>query len=185
MGWKKRVCQVTDYELLERYAAGERNFAGIELVASGYRTSKHGDSIDLDGVILRDINLRGACFNKVAMIGADLTGGDLGRIFMRDCWLNEGIIRDANLCAANICNNSFYQTDLRGSNLDQISAIGTNFRGAYLRTLEYAVLAEADFREAHTDDGLICRGMNLIWRTTLPSGIIVEGPQWGTGRDAR
>ncbi len=85
MGWKKRICQVTDYELLERYASGERDFAGIKLVASGYRTSKHGDSIDLDGVILRDINLRGACFNEVAMIGADLTGADLGRIFMRDC----------------------------------------------------------------------------------------------------
>lgn len=99
--------------------------------------------------------------------------------------MNEAVVRDANLCAANICHNSFYQTDLRGSNLDRISAIGTNFRGAYLRTLEYAVLAEADFREAHTDDGSICRGMNLIWRTTLPSGIIVEGPQWGTGRDAR
>ena len=35
MKWKDKMQQVTDYELLERYANGERNFAGIKLVHSG------------------------------------------------------------------------------------------------------------------------------------------------------
>ena len=179
------VWQITDYELLESYAHGERNFAGVELIKSGYRPSKHGDSIDLDGVVLRDINLRGAYFCEVMMIGVDLSGADLGGIFLDRCCLSEGIVRDANLCATNVRHSSFCHTDLRGSDLNLINATGASFYGAYLHTLEYAVLAETNFLEAHTDNGLICRGMNLIWHTTMPDGRIIEEPQWGTGCDAR
>jgi len=179
------VWQITDYELLERYANGERNFAGIDLISSGYRPSKHGNSIDLDGVVLRDINLRGAYLNEVMMIGADFTRADLGGIFMRGCCLSEGIVRDANLRSANVRHGSFFNTDLRGSDLNQINATGASFCGAYLYTLENAVLANTNFQGAHTKNSLICRGMNLIWHTTMPDGSVIEGPQWGTGRDAR
>ena len=54
-----------------------------------------------------------------------------------------------------------------------------------LYTLENAVLANTNFQGAHTKNSLICRGMNLIWHTTMPDGSVIEGPQWGTGRDAR
>lgn len=178
------VWQITDYELLERYADGERNFAGIELIYSGYRRSKHR-GIDLDGVVLRDINLRGAYLNEVMMIGADLTGADLGGIFMRGCCLSEGIVRDANLCAANVRESGFINTDLRGSNLNFINASFAEFRGAKIQTLESAILARTNFEGAYTHKDRICRGDNLIWRTIMPDGTIVEGPQWGNGRNAR
>ena len=56
---------------------------------------------------MRDINLRGAFLYEVYLIGADLTGADLGGIFMRSCCLSEGIIQDTNLCAANVHESSF------------------------------------------------------------------------------
>ena len=168
--------EIFDHELLERYAAGERNFAGIKLLYSGWRPSKHGDSVDLDGVVLRDINLRGAYLHEVMMIGVDLTGADMGGIFLDECCLAEGIIRNANLCAANVFNSSFTNADLRETDLDHINATFASFRGAYLRTLERAILLEADFKGAHTEEGLICRCGNLIWNTTMPDGSIIKGP---------
>ncbi len=180
--------EITPEELLERYADGERNFAGIELVYSGWPSSSSKYSspgIDLDGVVLRDINLRGAYFPKVYLTGADLTGADLGGIFLNGCNLVEGIIRDASLRAANLQLSGFFDADLRGTDLDYMNASGAGFRGVQIGSFECAILAETNFKGAHTESGLICRGQNLIWNTTMPDGTIVRGPQWGNGRDAR
>ncbi|MEH2366952.1 pentapeptide repeat-containing protein [Nostoc sp.] len=182
------VWKITPEELLERYADGERNFAGIELVYSGWPSSSSKYSspgIDLDGVVLRDINLRGAYFDQVYLTGVDLTGADLGGIFMNRCNLVEGIIRDANLCAANLRQSGFFDADLRGTDLDYMNASGAGFRGVQIGSFERAILAYTDFEGAHISSNLICRGQNLIWHTTMPDGNVVEGPQWGNGRDAR
>lgn len=182
------VWKITPEELLERYADGERNFAGIELVYSGWPSSSSKYSspgIDLDGVFLRDINLRGAYFPQVYLTGVDLTGADLGGIFMRGCNLVEGIIRDANLRAANLEESGFFDADLRGTNLDYMNASGAGFRGVQIGSFERAILADANFEGAHISSGLICRGMNLIWNTTMPDGTVIRGPQWGNDRDAR
>ena len=48
-------------ELLERYARGERNFAGVDL---------HG--VDLSGAVLRNINFDRADLSEVNFSGADL-----------------------------------------------------------------------------------------------------------------
>jgi uncharacterized protein YjbI with pentapeptide repeats len=180
--------EITPEELLERYADGERNFAGIELVYSGWPSSSSKYSspgIDLDGVVLRDINLRGAYFPEVYLTGVDLTGADLGGIFMRGCNLVKGIIRDANLRAANLQFSGFFEADLRGTNLDYMNASSAGFREVQIGSFEHTILAETNFKGAHTESGLICRGQNLIWNTTMPNGTIVRGPQWGNGRDAR
>ena len=179
------IWYITPEELLEQYANGERNFAGIELVEYVSSPKYRGGIINLDGVVLRDINLRGAYFHEVYLIGADLTGADLGGIFLSNCVLNEAIVRDASLRAATIRVTSFTDADLRGGNLDWINASGCSFRGAYIRTLDRAILANTDFKGAHTESSLICRGQNLIWNTTMPDGSISHGPQWGNGRDAR
>ncbi|MEH2213471.1 pentapeptide repeat-containing protein [Nostoc sp.] len=182
------VWEITAEELLERYADGERNFAGIKLAhygLYGFRRSKYGRKLDLDGVVLRDINLRGAYLHEVYLERADLTGADLGGIFLRECSLVGAIIRDANLSAANLYWSCFDNADLRGSDLDYMNACGSTFRGTQIGYFERAILAQAEFQGAHTESGLICSGWNLIWRTTMPDGIEVEGPQWGNGRDAR
>ncbi|MEH2297275.1 pentapeptide repeat-containing protein [Nostoc sp.] len=181
------VWEITAEELLERYADGERNFAGIKLAhygLYGFRRSKHS-GLDLDGVVLRDINLRGAYLHDVYLIGADLTGSDLGGIFLDSCTLVRAIIRDANLCAATLCGSTFGDADLRGSNLNYMNASIAIFRQAQIGSFERAILAQTDFQGAHIDSGIICRGWNLIWNTTMPDGQVVRGPQWGNGRDAR
>ena len=127
------VWEITADELLERYADGERNFAGIKLAdygLYGFRRSKYGRKLDLDGVVLRDINLRGADLRNVYLIGADLTGADLGGIFLRECYLEQARICDANLFAANVRRSSFNKADLRGSDLNQINAIFGRFLGS-------------------------------------------------------
>ena len=75
------IWYITPEELLEQYANGERNFAGIELVEYVSSPKYRGGIINLDGVVLRDINLRGAYFHEVYLLGADLTGADLEEFF--------------------------------------------------------------------------------------------------------
>ncbi|MHC5830449.1 MAG: pentapeptide repeat-containing protein, partial [Nostoc sp.] len=113
--------------------------------------SKHS-GLDLDGVVLRDINLRGADLRSVYLIGADLTGADLGGIFLQSCCLEGATIRDANLFAANVTHSSFDKADLRGSILSQMNATFGHFWEVQMKSLEDAILIEADFRGAHTDD---------------------------------
>ena len=184
------VWEITPEELLERYADGERNFAGIDLIKyhrpSPYSPKQpYRDTIELENVVLRDINLRGANFEQIYLTGVDLTGADLCGIFLNGCNLVEGIIRDANLRAANLQLSGFFDADLRGTNLDYMNASSADFRGVQIGFFERAILAETNFKGAHTESGLICRGQNLIWNTTMPDGTIVRGPQWGNGRDAR
>lgn len=184
------VWEITPEELLERYADGERNFAGIDLIKyhrpSPYSPKQpYRDTIELENVVLRDINLRGANFEQIYLTGVDLTGADLGGIFMSDCRLFKGTIRDANLRAASLRFGSFFEADLRGTNLDYMNASSADFRGVQIGSFERAILAQTNFEGAHTESGLICRGMNLIWNTTMPNGSIIHGPQWGNGRDAR
>lgn len=58
MSWK-----ITAQELLDRYAAGERDFAGVDL---------HG--VDLSNAVLRGINLDRADLSEVNFTAANLSG---------------------------------------------------------------------------------------------------------------
>jgi uncharacterized protein YjbI with pentapeptide repeats len=98
--------EITPEELLVRYDDGERNFSGIKSIYS-YGAPTHYSGIDLKGIVLRDINLRGAYFEQISMVGIDFTSADLGRVFMHECNVCNAIIRDANLCAANLEGSSF------------------------------------------------------------------------------
>ncbi len=93
---------------------------------------------------------------------------------MKSCDLSSAIIRNADLRASCLDWSAFNDADLRGSNLDHMNASCANFPKVQIEPFEYAVLAGTYFKGAHTDDGMICRGQNLIWRTTMPSGIVVE-----------
>ncbi|NJL62138.1 MAG: hypothetical protein HC903_10275 [Methylacidiphilales bacterium] len=74
------------------------------------------------------------------------------------------------------------EIDLRGSVLNHINATCAYFdRAINIGALEYAILADASFQDAHIPDQLICRGGNLIWRTIMPDGTIKLGPQCGDG----
>ena len=178
--------EITPEELLVRYDDGERNFAGIKLIYS-YGAPTHYSGIDLKGIVLRDINLRGAYFEQISMVGIDLTGADLGGVFMHCCNVSNAIIRNANLCAANLGGSSFIGSDLRGSLLDYMDASVASFRQAKMsgRAFEQAILAQTDFQGTDITNRRICSRWNLIWNTTMPDGSVIEGPQWGNGHDAK
>ncbi|WP_334960490.1 pentapeptide repeat-containing protein [Nostoc sp.] len=171
---------MTPEELVGRYLQGERDFRGIKLTQSPLDIE--GNEIDLRGLYLQEINLSGACLKKADFTEADLTGANLFGSVLEQACLKRAIVRDANLYSANLRWCNLTEADLRGSVLDHINATCAYFdRAINIGALEYAILADASFRDAHIPDQLICRGGNLIWRTIMPDGTIKLGPQYGDG----
>jgi uncharacterized protein YjbI with pentapeptide repeats len=170
--------EITAEELLARYADGERDFRGIELIQS--EGVPLDSSIDLEGAILRDINLRGAYLRQADLCGADMCGADLFGAYLERAWLDRAIVRDANLFSANLSWCHLTEADLRGTDLNHMNASRAIFCGAKLTPFEYAILIEADFRGATPGlHDLICRGMNFIYKTIMFDGTVEQGPYLG------
>jgi uncharacterized protein YjbI with pentapeptide repeats len=168
------VWEIATEDLLKRYTSGKRNFAGAVVV----RESECGRNwIDLEGAVLRDINLRGADLSHADLRKADLTGADLFSASLMEARLDDAIIREANLECANLCWCNLTNADLTDTKLNYINAVGAIFRGAKLTPFSNAVLIEADFRGATPAlHDLVCRGMNSIYNTILFDGTIEKGP---------
>ena len=121
MSWK-----MTAEELLECYAAGERDFAGVDL---------HG--IDLSNAVLREINLDRADLSGVNFSNTDLSGGyervsGPGQTKIRDAVLRNAIFRNAEVSYVN-----FYRSDLSYADFSGAHGNGVFFENA---CLYYAVL---------------------------------------------
>jgi uncharacterized protein YjbI with pentapeptide repeats len=186
------VWQITTEELLMRYADGERNFAGAELTNSNrsrYMLSKESvnyGGIDLEGAVLRDINLRGAHFYNVCLVGADLTGADLGGIFLNDCILDEAKMRKVNLSAACVYGSRFNRADLHRTQLTYINATCASFCEAIIGGwFESAILIGTNFIDAKFiingrdyGNSFIWGDGNFIFKVTLPNGTIMPGPKF-------
>lgn len=168
--------EITAEELLARYADGERDFRGIELIQS--EGVPLDSSIDLEGAILRDINLRKAYLRQTDLCRADLTGADLFGVSLESAWLKHAIIRNANLYSVNLSLCDLTEADLRGTDLNHMNASRATFCGANIGGFSYAILAHANFRSADVSETNICRFGNLIWETTMPSGSVERGPYW-------
>lgn len=118
-------------ELLERYAAGERYFAGadlssakFELCRAKFETGPH-DYLDL-----REVNLHHA---------------NLDRVDLRRSTLVKSDLRSASFVGANL-----HRVDLRGVDLGRAQLIATDLRGASLfeTELSHALLAAAKLQDA-------------------------------------
>ena len=168
------VWEITAEELLERYADGERNFAGIELIQSD--GVPLDSSIDLEGAVLRDINLRGAYLRQADLRRSDLTGADLFGVSLESAWLNRAIVRDANLHSAHLTWCDLTEADLMGTDLNHMNASNAVFCKANIGGFSYAILAHADFQDAYAPESIICHFFNLIWETTMPDGRVEIGP---------
>jgi uncharacterized protein YjbI with pentapeptide repeats len=174
------VLVMTPEELVGRYLQGKRDFQGIKLIQSPLDVE--GNEIDLRGLCLQEINLSGACLKKVDFTAADLTRANLFGAVLEQACLKRAVIRDANLYSANLRWCNLTEADLRGSVLNHINATCAYFdRAINIGALEYAILADTSFQDAHIPNSLICRGGNLIWRTIMPDGTIQLGPQYGDG----
>ncbi len=96
---------ITVDELLERYAAGERNFVDICLP----------EKSDLTGVNLSGAILLGSNLSSINFTNANLTNCDL-----RHCWLTSSNFTKANLEGANID-----RADVGGSKFKQANLFNT------------------------------------------------------------
>ncbi|MBA2747499.1 MAG: pentapeptide repeat-containing protein [Tatlockia sp.] len=171
------VWKITAEELLVRYKAGERNFAGIELIQS--EGVPLDSSIDLEGAILRDINLRGAYLRQADLTEADLTGADLFGAFLELARLKRAIVKDANLYSANLSWCNLTQADLRGTNLAHMNAYHATFCGANISSFEFAILIRTNFRNAYIAPNIIWSYGNFIYNTTMPDGTVKNGYFFG------
>lgn len=104
------VWEITAEELLERYAAGERDFTEIIL-----------EYANLSGVELRNINLSGAQFSYVNLSSIQLRQCDLTAQFIY-CNFTNAIIENCDLERAR-----FYDCDLRGAILNHVELTATQF----------------------------------------------------------
>lgn len=110
--------QITESQLLARYARGERLFSNLDVVADGSNALEGAvlDEVEMKGCFLA-VSLRGASLRRATMrcnlktcdfTGADLTGADF---------------RDAALCA----------TVFQGAKME-----GARFAGAYFHSYSLA-----------------------------------------------
>ena len=130
------IIPITIDELLERYAAGERDFTQFKI---GYT--------DRD---LRGVNLSEATFGvrTLEFVGT-LKGINLSGANLSGAWLDERSIENANLRGANLSKAKFFQAGLCGADLRE-----ANFRGASLMytDLRGARVDGADFRGANLSE---------------------------------
>ncbi len=119
----------TVQDLLERYEAGERNFARIQL--------RQAD--------LRGINLSGANLEQADLRGANLIRANLSGSQLEDSYLNEASLDDANLDHCGLSRAILLKTSLINANLKRADLTKTYLSGSLLlnSNLEEANLAGA------------------------------------------
>lgn len=98
-------------ELLERYAAGERNFRGVNLVRA-----------DLEGADLTRANLRAVNLSNADLGGADIQAANL----------SNTRLQGANLRGANLFDSNLFEADLELADLTGANLLGADLTRAHL-----------------------------------------------------
>ena len=162
---------MTAEELLERYAAGERDFSGVEIDFARFNDAK-----------LSSINLSGAI-----LFGAKLNRANLSRANLGSAWLE-----DANLCRANLSHaivsegilveSILIGADLSFVDLTECPLIDANFTRARLNgtilgirpLLQGANLTDVDLSQSRIElpDGIEDHSIEgaIFCNTILPDG---------------
>lgn len=111
-------------ELLRRYAAGERDFSGIDLRSDSYAGRPNLKTVDLREIILRgadllSVELSGASLIQAILIKADLRNAILTGANLTGAILSEADLRQANLEDINLTRAILRETDLFQANLSR------------------------------------------------------------------
>jgi uncharacterized protein YjbI with pentapeptide repeats len=171
MSWK-----MTAQELLDRYADGDRDFAGIDL---------HG--VDLSNAVLRGINLDRADLSEVNFTGADLSG-ERGRSFPP--FIKDTGIIDPGQFSSNgmgsplggytciryavLTNANFWDADLSYVDFAHSDLSFANFTKAYTRSygdgvnFEYARLSWSKWEDAEIGRQTAAF-LSIFWLLNLPT----------------
>ena len=148
---------MTAEELLRRYAAGERDFTGVDL--SEARLSFK----NLSNIILRDAYLGYAIMDDTNLSHADLSGANMEGIS-----LGEACLKGANLTGAILIDAVFGQTYFRDANLSYVDLTGADLSES---SFNNANLSHADLTAA--SEFYIERFKGAIFHeTVMPDGSI-------------
>ena len=154
-------------ELYKRYAAGERDFSGIDLSNANLNMAEleHYEPglNDLSGINLSRANLSGAIIDCVNLSGANLRNANLTRACLSDTKLIGAALSDAILDYAELL------VDLTDVNLREASLDCTTFLGANLTRTDFT---GAYFHGIHGEDAVV------ICDTIVPDGKIYNGDFW-------
>ncbi|UBF23910.1 pentapeptide repeat-containing protein [Kovacikia minuta CCNUW1] len=147
-------------ELLKKYAAGDRNFPGVNLSEANL-TGASLSNVNLTGANLSVANLSGANLNsanltKAKLNVAKLSGANLSKSNLSEAILNVANLTLADLSGAELSQASFVRAelsraDLSGANLSQTNFSGADLKDAKLRAtnLSNANLSRADLKWAN------------------------------------
>jgi len=174
--------EITADELLERYAAGERNFAGVDLNPSnsidrGRVKLSRWDWVDKIVLDLSGINLRGANLFRVELSRCNLSGADLFGACLKNSGLAFSDLRNANLRGAYMYETVLTGADLTGADLTYANLTNAVLIDANLTNVECDWSIWIGTNLTNSKPGGACyRDAALIWHTTLSSGDIDPGP---------
>jgi len=179
-------------EILVRYAAGERDFCGVELGNAGlsnvdlsyanlsnanlsnadlsYTNLSNADlsNANLSNANLRKANLwkanlRKAYLSEANLSGATLTSTYLSTAYLRNANLNNSVSVYIVLKNGNLSNADLRKADLRKADLSGVNLIDANLSGA---NLIYANLSKANLSKANLSEANLSEanlnGANLI-----------------------
>lgn len=151
--------------LLQRYAAGERDFSGINLIGCNLQGANL-EGVNLSRADLMLADLSGCLLVGAKLAGANLVGAELVKTNLREASLGGANLIGANLShanlngsqlmGANLSSATLYQARLRGADLSEALAAGANFTSAdlkeailYATNLHGAVLNQASLEQAN------------------------------------
>jgi uncharacterized protein YjbI with pentapeptide repeats len=150
-------------ELVRRYAAGERDFAGVDLSRAYLTIDPNGEYGEPLGHDLGGINLSGASLYRARLTACNLSNANLSGADLR-----------ADLTLVNLTGANLTGADLSDAYLNEAILVGANLTRAKLLNTEMsgADLTDANLRDAaYYGTGLMD---GVIWyRTTLPDGQVV------------
>jgi uncharacterized protein YjbI with pentapeptide repeats len=173
------IWKITAIDLLERYAAGERNFNGIELIPDPQRNiyDGSGEIHGLEGANLRGISLRGANLRDVIFTETDLSEADLFGACLFCATLENTVLKGANLYSVSLVQAGCAGANFDGADLTLVDATNTGFGNTTIDYFSNSVLVCANFKGSSIYKSALCgvRTGNFCWHTTMPDGTIYNG----------
>lgn len=153
-------------QLSQRYAAGERDFSGLDLCEANLRAinlcncdlSNIKLSVaDLSGANLSLSNLNQARLNVARLTGANLSQATLNQTLLNVANLIQADLRQADLRQALIIHAELIRAQLSGANLTGANLTGSDLREITAKNANFAFnnLNESNLR------GAVCAGANF------------------------
>ena len=149
-----KISKITIEELLELYAAGQRDFTKFIIKYTGQHFE---NGIDLRGVKFRGDSLEDLIYalQNSNLSGADLRGINFRKANLDCCNLSGALLNKADLWRAGLDRANLSGANLSDTNLQEASFCKANLRGANLRgtwlsqtRFDCADLSEANFTNA-------------------------------------